>query len=1185
MTSLRQYSLRSLPFRCKTFYYLCIWVSAVNAALTPVEKCPNEGYHFDIVTQRCRRCSEQFAVPTDDGHGCTCLPGFIICRAGETCYLDESTQIQVTESSFECRECPLLPSEARNGRLVPGGRAAPTEDRTRCMPCGDTTLGFSEVSQDCECPPFHAISERDERGALRQKKECVSCSADAFPGPQMPSRVYSCELCPDPVRMYYNPDTWQCDCRQGGIIGGAPSDGFVKAGELCVDKEEYDAVNNKFPEANAAAVRFRDSIDDQEEWWTRDPMGTYVGLQVDDDDKRSVLNLDTSNEVLVTSATMKWLYVRCAVGCLRKNATACNCISNLCVLQLYEDRAVVCEFITDFLYKGSSVSGGLETKSDEEQGRRPGLPWLFYEPQRPQETLSNDVLGWTFTLGDKGQDAQGTEINMLVFWLAKYGLEGEWLGWEKVEQQLELCASLGGLSDATSTWRRFGSTLVRSCTLPLSKLLKCGLNPVFYDLYVQNVDGSLVPVPVRILNLVRSGRRPNQNIEVEDTKDDVLVRRFLLCEAVSGKEGSPDAYVDGEQLPRIFRWASQMTMQIRTNSKSEEAKILVPVLSIMYSEKQTQNLRDGMADRTVVTFKSEYSMDTSSYWTSMIVLLIVTLCITTGLAGFWLYHLEQRCPVDTSTLIDPGVFMPKPALQALTFLSTFFAFLFWFHVVMAAYWVIFFKMQSAPHLLLPSALEGDEYEPHDLMLVILTCTDLFIVGLYCFKNLKVFIFLLDWEGSGEGKRRTEPQNPADPYGQSQYGQGAMGQYGQGQYGQRPQTYGQQSSGLLQSISQPPQGQYGNTGQYGQPAGAVSGTPLGSSAIAQGYAQSSTNKNVSAWRSLLICNELNERMSLTRTSAYITWLSMAAILEGLGWKHMARWHPSTYGTSGEVPVGAPYNPFLQFGLAAGIWFVLIVVQLILRWVMSIAIGLGTTDFVDVCSLANISVFIMDEPCHGYYIHGKSPSGRGDISTCDLMLQLSLESQEGLKKRGLTHDTGQTFETFWPTHFRQTVFNVFKEVQAIHTRVKGRPQKKPTSQDMFELSARRDELMSLLTRTLDEVETQHQDVVQVQRQLEKFWGISPDIANLQKPIFYEDFSQQAWTSCLAMGKEFLGFPIGFEWNLITMELLLFSIVWRFTGAVYLAVAVAFLFNQLVLWTYAAAGKTVLSFSTIIDKIFLI
>jgi meckelin len=32
-----------------------------------------------------------------------------------------------------------------------------------------------------------------------------------------------------------------------------------------------------------------------------------------------------------------------------------------------------------------------------------------------------------------------------------------------------------------------------------------------------------------------------------------------------------------------------------------------------------------------------------------------------------------------------------------------------------------------------------------------------------------------------------------------------------------------------------------------------------------------------------------------------------------------------------------------------------------------------EFIDLCTISNISIFILDDSIHGYYIHGKIPGG--------------------------------------------------------------------------------------------------------------------------------------------------------------------------------------------------------------------
>ena len=173
-----------------------------------------------------------------------------------------------------------------------------------------------------------------------------------------------------------------------------------------------------------------------------------------------------------------------------------------------------------------------------------------------------------------------------------------------------------------SVWRSnvCRGSLRSECNILASSILECGLRPVFYDLFVdtwhdletvrpsllpfqeertvdqrrkqlgwtelswgtkiltcnslvskENTDGSLVPVPVRILNIVtQTGGRPNLNLADTEANDDVLVRRFMLCDGISGRESGPggpgEAYLDGTGYLRVLRWAAHLAVQAGPNS-------------------------------------------------------------------------------------------------------------------------------------------------------------------------------------------------------------------------------------------------------------------------------------------------------------------------------------------------------------------------------------------------------------------------------------------------------------------------------------------------------------------------------------------------------------------------------------------------------------------------------------------
>ena len=66
----------------------------------------------------------------------------------------------------------------------------------------------------------------------------------------------------------------------------------------------------------------------------------------------------------------------------------------------------------------------------------------------------------------------------------------------------------------------------------------------------------------------------------------------------------------------------------------------------------------------------------------------------------------------------------------------------------------------------------------------------------------------------------------------------------------------------------------------------------------------------------------------------------------------------------------------------VMFVIGGIQYFMKRLLSFIFPLPYHNFVDLCSIANISVFIFDERIHGYYIHGESTGGQADVSTRDL-----------------------------------------------------------------------------------------------------------------------------------------------------------------------------------------------------------
>ena len=428
-----------------------------------------------------------------------------------------------------------------------------------------------------------------------------------------------------------------------------------------------------------------------------------------------------------------------------------------------------------------------------------------------------------------------------------------------------------------------------------------------------------MPVPVRILNLVSRGQRPNLNLG--DTNDDVLVRRFLMCDAVSGRESGPggagEAYLVGTGYLRAVRWAAHLAVQVEVRPEGD-GRIFVPVLSIAYAEKRADNLQE---DTTVPgSFAAEYSMDASGYWTAVVVFFVLLILLILVLMTFRLCVLNARYP-SIVVYPDPHLFAPRGVLQLLVVCSTFCSTLFWFQYFMTLFWLILFKGQEFPLLLLPSALSGGQYEAHDVMLVVVFCLVVLTVALGLWKQLRVFIFLVDWERPRDGEKL--PVVPAQP---------------------------------VQAPAPPPP-----PGAPPPPLPATVGAPLlgagpGPQAPNQAGPDMVPDSGISAWRSLFVCNELNERLTATRAAPEVTWLSMVALLEGCEWANAARW---TTHSDHQSVTSAELNPFLQFSLGISVWIFVLLVQSLVQRIASIFSGHDLNDFIDVCSIANVSVFMMDE----------------------------------------------------------------------------------------------------------------------------------------------------------------------------------------------------------------------------------
>ena len=145
------------------------------------------------------------------------------------------------------------------------------------------------------------------------------------------------------------------------------------------------------------------------------------------------------------------------------------------------------------------------------------------------------------------------------------------------------------------------------------------------------------------------------------------------------------------------------------------------------------------------------------------------------------------------------------------------------------------------------------------------------------------------------------------------------------------------------------------------------------------------QTVNPWRRLFIVNEFNELMTSRTINSELLLLIFLVIAEGFGFKYYSLMEAdlTRYETK------SPENYALNFVIIVTIVYAIGCSTYFAGMLVTPFYPHDYVEFVDLCSIANISVIMFNEDLNGHYIHGKSPSGAADVSSERLRLNLENE----------------------------------------------------------------------------------------------------------------------------------------------------------------------------------------------------
>ncbi|KAJ6624104.1 Meckelin, partial [Pseudolycoriella hygida] len=162
----------------------------------------------------------------------------------------------------------------------------------------------------------------------------------------------------------------------------------------------------------------------------------------------------------------------------------------------------------------------------------------------------------------------------------------------------------------------------------------------------------------------------------------------------------------------------------------------------------------------------------------------------------------------------------------------------------------------------------------------------------------------------------------------------------------------------------------------------------------------TYDGVSAWRNYFVANEW---LKLTTKRKFCFLLHIVLVLFLIVMMNLE--HPIIF-----ERVDSP-DETLRIGWGIVIFTSVYLSQRLINYLFHERfVNNSVQQFVDVCSMANVSLFILKYETFGYYVHGRSPHGFSDTDMCSMILQLKREEDNICGHRGLLPSSEQQTYSF-------------------------------------------------------------------------------------------------------------------------------------------------------------------------------
>ncbi|XP_012263397.3 meckelin [Athalia rosae] len=807
--------------------------------------------------------------------------------------------------------------------------------------------------------------------------------------------------------------------------------------------------------------------------------------------------------------------------CKSGNKTACEHVANMCALTLFIN-SIPCRI---FLEKHNTPL------------------WLYYGAGEAPTVLNQEKITQKYSLDTNNNNSQ---VNIAS---AIFSTNGQF---QSISTPDIFCDLLTNI--------RFGINTEKFCVTTAKKLSNMKME--FFEPYLRFTDGrnvSLYPLPV----LIR-----NTNKEQTDASGWRLVRRFFIIDTISGIKALPSSFnteFKRDKHPSIMRYAKSIHLLIKVQNKEDQGKIFPPLIILEYDELPMEHIRRNVEVK--ISYRVTYILANDDMYMAIEVATGVLSGLGLAFAAIKAWSYSKR---NGNEILSASTF-----LWFLIFCCGILGNIFIFVSFCASvYTFIFYKGQTVLHVLLPSDTTEEKVR---IFVIVAFCLKLVetITLVYRFRNLD--IFFIDWEQPRSVLSQPNYDSPHTSLKKL---------YAKRFPDENPNPLKTPSDIISARRKRTPR----KSSIIGTPSRqSKCSTPSKlsvSNFLEESFIENPSIKGpvilnnrqkipVSIWRTYFIANEWFRIQTMRKVNVVVQGIATLFILEVLDIKFWARPDPDFTINAADPMLQERESFTLKFGVGTLVYISvhcaqwLIMVTFYERYIKN-----HIQEFVDLCSMANISVFILSQNRYGFYIHGRSVHGFADTDLATLINNLKQEEENLCAHRGLLPGTteqsfvisvSKTFRDFYDKIMSDKIIN--DESRFFRRKMVGTSRKERNVQTYQKMT-------QFLTQFVDHCFKDLNYLVREKRFLEKLLDIE-FTDTVDGSVFHID-NNHSFDRVMFYGN---------EWTLVTFEITLFNFVGALFQDYTLAIIITVLVSQLLVVCRKYNGKKNLANKTLIDERFLL